>query len=337
MGELEDQAAAEPGQATEPGQGDGLQERLEAIERRLGELEGRAGDLEETLADSVPTPGLEELGELLEALASGELPDGEGLEGLLALFGLMAGFEQGGGDDFAVPEPFPAPPWPEGGLLGQAGAAVSVDAADAALAEGAALELADLPAGWQRDGFDDWELAGCLYGLVDLSDLTVTGASAVDLLEETGLFGDDVSGPSSAASDPPSGAGLTESGAAGLFSSRMAASRVAVLADESQASAVFEWLGDPLQECLPEAFAVPPGGDLAFTDAGFPAFGDESQSWRLRAELPEPFGLEMVADVVYFRDGRVWVLLVFAGIPDPFDPTLARELAETVAARAAGG
>ena len=308
-------AQSDPGMQEDPGLPEpvgelGVGERLDDLELRLGALEDAFGELEGTVGalEGSVLDAADPLQALLEGLEGSDLPEGFGLEELLGQLLVMLGMA---GIDAMGPFPAPPPAGEDVGppLLEAAGATVEPEDGDMALAELAAEALTSLPGDWQRGDVYDGDLAECFARLADLSEVTVTGAAAVDL-----EWYDDAS---------PG------------FSTQFAAARVAVLPDEQHATRLYGLLGvGPVYgECLSEAFEISADSDPAFRPAGFPAVGDESEAWRLQATFPE-LGLEFTADVVHFRAGRVWALLVLASTPGPFDRELAHGIAEAVAARA---
>ena len=198
------------------------------------------------------------------------------------------------------------------------------------------LQAGDLPSGWQLFPLPlDVDIAegfgACLVGRIDLSGLAVT-AEAVSL-----------------AAEPSNSNGESLS---------LISSGVSVFQDEEQAAAAFARLVEAYGACVADATdeleAAGELNDLVDVLAGlvgvtveqlefFPALGEESAAWRIRVRLGDPelggpdAAIEITTDIVHVRTGRVYSLLAFTGVPNTFDPALAKQLAATIAQRIPSG
>ena len=216
-------------------------------------------------------------------------------------------------------------------LVKHGNAAAAPNTFDQTLAEQVVLQAGDLPSGWQLFPLPlDLDIAegfgACLVGRIDLSGLAVT-AEAVSL-----------------AAEPSNNNGESFS---------LISSGVSVFQNEEQAAAAFarliETYGDCAADATDELEAASELNDLVDVLAGlvgvtveqleFPALGEESTAWRIRVRLGDPelggpdATIEITTDIVHVRTGRVYSLLAFTGAPNTLDPTLAEQLATTIAQR----
>ena len=243
----------------------------------------------------------------------------------------------GRGDQYRsieTPEQEPTDP-AEWFLVKLGNAAAAPFAADQTLAEQVVLQAGDLPSGWQLFPLPlDVDIAeafgACLVGRIDLSGLAVT-AEAVSL-----------------AAEPSNSNGESLS---------LISSGVSVFQDEEQAAEAFARLVEAYGACVADATdeleAAGEFNDLVDVLAGlvgvtveqleFPALGEESAAWRIRVRLGDPelggpdATIEITTDIVHVRTGRVYSLIAFTGVPNTFDPTLAEQLAATIAQRIPSG